>query len=121
MLWGVVPCHLARDPSRFRWCKTLIQARGRVRLEVIDDQDHLLGFWVVLVDQETELLRKCNACLAFGHPHFPPTGERLHPQKETGGAMALILIILPRWPSGLMGERTPGGAMQFLARFVQAD
>jgi hypothetical protein len=121
MLGRVMPFNLPCDPPGFARCEALIQTGRRVGLEVIDHQDKLLGCGIILLDEKAQLLGKFTTCLACRYPHFAPPREGLDPDKEARRPMTGILVVLPGWLSGLLGERAFGGTMEFLAGFIETD
>ena len=119
VLRGIVPFQLAGHAPRFLRGKALIQAGRRVGLQVVHDQHQLLRFWVGLVHQEAQWFGKVKARLPGAHPPFPPSRQRLHPDKEARGARVLRRIVLAPWPPWVERARALGRALQFLARCIE--
>ena len=121
MLGRGMPCTLPCAPPGFARCEALIPTGRRVGLEVSDHQDKRLGCGIILLDEKAQLLGTCTTCLACRYPHFAPPREGLAPDKEARRPMTGLLVVLPGWLSGLLGERACGGTMECLAGFIETD
>ena len=58
MLRRVMPLDLGRNAMRFSRLEPLIQTGRTVRVQVVGDQDDLVGIWKVVRDQLPQLFRK---------------------------------------------------------------
>ena len=53
----------------------------------------------------------------LGHLHMPLALQRLIPEEEIDGPLALIFIVLPRWGTELMiGTRTRGQGLAHIGQ-----
>lgn len=70
-----------------------------MRVEIVPDEHDLVGVGLVKIDEILDAVRPVNHSEPPGHRHVPP-GTPLLPETEVGGAMPLVLGVLPAWLAG---------------------
>ena len=112
---------LPEDAAGLNWSKGLVQGGGCMRIEVVHDQDDLLGFGIVNIDQLSHEVRPVLAGALLGHIHVALACQRFAGQEELAHLALFIGIIVARGVSWLHGQSFQLVCMQLLARFVHTD
>ena len=86
-------------------------------VEVVQDQDDLLGIGVVDIHQVLDAIRPVIPPPVLGHLHVPLALERLRPPEDIDCSLALVFIVFPRGDAGLI--RRPWTRRQWLPDISQ--
>ncbi len=71
-------------------------------VEIVEDQDDLLGVRVMEIDQVLDAVRPVIPLAMLGHLHMPLTLERLIPEEEIDCPLALVFIVFPSGDAELL-------------------
>jgi hypothetical protein len=99
----------------------LIQRRRGVGVEVVLHQHDPLGVGIVDIQQVLDAVRPVDAGAPVADHDVAPAGKRLADQEQVAHPAALVLIILPGWPSWPYRAGRADLDKQLAAGLVQAD
>src|SRR6476620_12386616 len=109
------------ETARLRGGEGFIEGRWLVRAEIVLHQHDLARTGKVSVGQRLEDLRVIERGVAVGHRNMAPSLQWGEQHEQVGGAIALILVVVARWPSRLCRDWDAGFLDELLRRLVQAD
>lgn len=121
MLGGVMPFEFPGNAPRLCGRKRLVQARGRVGVEVIRNQANDGRLGVVNIDQCLQLVGKIPRGPSVGDRDMAIPGLGLEEHKEVTDAFALVFIVLPCGLTGGGGLRGVHVGQQLIRRLIEAD
>src|SRR5713101_501120 len=121
MKGSVMDLQLLRQSPGFCWFKGLIEGGGRVRVQIVHDQDDLVGLGIVHVDQLAHKVCPVD----FGAP-LPDLEKALARQRFEGDidvtpAIGIILIVDSLGMAWLHGQGLPQFRDQLFSPFIQTD
>ena len=120
MFGRVVPLEPFDQPSCLGRRKGLVQRRWLVGIEVVLNENDLGRAWKVLVGQLLKEPCVIQRGMAVCDLDMPPAFQGSEQHEQIGGAVALILIIMPCGPSRLRRDRQACLGDQLFRCLVQA-
>lgn len=84
-------------------------------VQVVDDQPHILGIWVAVLNEVAEAVGEVQAGAPLGHRHMSLSSKRLdqHDQHEQiGCALPHVVIVPPPHGPGLRRQRSAHVSVQ---------
>src|SRR5260370_24095236 len=121
MFGGVMELDALQDASCFGRLKGFIEGSGRMGIEIVLHNAHILGMRVDLVHQPADALRVVQLGAMLGHLHMAPARQGFDEEKQIGGAQSLILVIDACWLSWFHGLRRPYVGLRRDELFIKAD
>jgi hypothetical protein len=101
--------------------KSLVQRPTRVRVQIVAHQPDLERLGVIRVQQLFDAPSPFHLATLRGHPHMPPTTQRLKEHEEIARPFTLVFAVYPPDLPGSGFDRLPNLAYQLFAGFVHAD
>src|SRR6266581_6809893 len=117
----VVELHPLQNPPGLCWFKGFIQGSGRMGVQVILHDAHILGVRIHRIDQPLDAVSVVNLGTVLGHLHMAPASQRFDKEKQIGCPQPLILVINPLWLSWLQRLWRPHIRLRCHELFVEAD
>jgi hypothetical protein len=103
------------------WGERFVERGFGVRVQIVHDQNDLLGIREVQVHQVAHHIGPIHGRASLCHFHVPPGQKRSEQHEEGGSASPDILIVLPQCTARLHSKRCPAVGLQLLETLVQAD
>src|SRR6266581_3217109 len=117
----VVELHPLQNPPGLCWFKGFIQGSGRMGVQVILHDAHILGVRIHRIDQPLDAVSVVDLGAVLGHLHMAPACQRFDKEKQIGCPQPLILVINPLWLSWLQRLWRPHIRLRCHELFVEAD
>jgi hypothetical protein len=108
MLGRVVDLQPLSQASRLLRRKGLVERSDRMRVELITDQNDLLGLRIATLQQRGHFLGPVHGRALRPNTHLPPTRQRFGREKHTGRTGPLVFMIVPSGPTWLLFQRLAG-------------
>ena len=109
------------NAPRFFGREYLVERRNLVRVQVVHDDTHALGFREAFVNEPLHLAREVRHRALLGYFDMPEATLRLTEHEQVAHASSLIFVIEPRDLSWTHRQRATSLSNQLLARLVKAD
>lgn len=90
-------------------------------VEVVLDQDDLLGFGEVLLGQIAQVVSIVDTRFGFSHANMTPSFQWSTEHKQGGHPVALIFVVKTPGPSGTQRQRRSSFPGKLLGRFIQTN
>ena len=121
VLGWVVDFQAFDQAARFGGSERLVETRRVVGVELIHDQDDLLGGGVEFIAERLDDGGKVEPRAPLAHQRMARSEQRRIEHEHVAGSGAPVLEIAPQAPARLGRQGCARVGDQFAARFVQAD
>src|SRR5215210_7136259 len=120
VLRGVVDLQPLQQTPSFTRGERLIQGGRGMGVEVVHNQDDLLGLWVVQIDQFLYAVRPIDLRSPLGDADVAPAGQRFANDEKVGRPLTLVLVVLTGTSSWGGGQWLPHLRYKLLALLIEA-
>src|SRR5215203_360931 len=121
VLWGVMDLQPLQQTPSFTRGERLIQSGRGMGVEIVQNQNDLLGIRVVQINQLLYALCPVDLGPPLGDADVTPASQRLPNDEEVGPPIALVLVVVTGGVPRADGEWLPYLSHQLLALLVQAN
>src|SRR5271165_6802274 len=116
-----MPFEALGEAARFGGRKGLVERRRLVGVEIVLDEDDLLGIGEVDVGDLLQDMGVVDGGAPLADLDPPPAFERGEDHEQGGGSVALVLVVVAGWTSRRRDDRRARFDRQLLGRFVEAN
>src|SRR5215218_1670729 len=121
VLWGVMNLQPLQQTPSFSRGERLIQSGRGMGVEVVQNQNDLLGIRVVQINQLLYAVCPVDLGPPLGDADVTPASQRLANDEEVGRPVALVLVVVTGGVPRAEGEWLPHLSHQLLALLLQAN
>src|SRR5271157_5656818 len=116
-----MPFEALGEAARFGGRKGLVERRRLVGVEIVLDEDDLLGIGEVDVGDLLQDMGVVDGGAPLADLDPPPAFERGEDHEQGGGSVALVLVVVAGWTSRRRDDRRARFDRQLLGRLVEAN